>query len=400
MFDSAYYPDRHWFLDNVKDEAGAIIKQLRNHACIALWCGNNNIDHLHKSGVLGKGRKFYGKLIYHKLLPGLINELDPDREYIPTDSNADPENQTPVYHVPAIPSPPCRTSLLAQVHDAESFAILEKLTRSKAALGKIALYQVDQFHPPHNLSEYIRQSQIVQARRIQAAVEKTRCHSDFGGSMLGPLNSPALSVNAAMLDTRKQPKALFYYAQRFFASILVALLPDEKTGTLKAFVVNDTASPITGVLSCRMIAANGEILDTTQIPLRVSPFSKAAAINLPKSLSTPDDPTRTFLSVRLNNNDKTIAENIHFFCPDKQFQWPTADIDLQITPNNENNAWDVTLTSEVPVRDLQITPSQPANISDNFLMLLPNEPKEVRILYQGTPPPIRTPLEIFTTNQT
>ncbi|MHC5165695.1 MAG: glycoside hydrolase family 2 protein [Planctomycetota bacterium] len=347
-----------------------------------------------------KGRKFYGKLIYHKLLPGLINELDPDREYIPTDSNADPENQTPVYHVPAIPSPPCRTSLLAQVHDAESFAILEKLTRSKAALGKIALYQVDQFHPPHNLSEYIRQSQIVQARRIQAAVEKTRCHSDFGGSMLGPLNSPALSVNAAMLDTRKQPKALFYYAQRFFASILVALLPDEKTETLKAFVVNDTASPITGVLSCRMIAANGEILDTTKIPLRVSPFSKAAAINLPKSLSTPDDPKRTFLSVRLKNNDKTLAENTHFFCPDKQFQWPTADIDLQITPNNENNAWDVTLTSKVPVRDLQITPPQPANISDNYLILLPNEPKEVRILYQGTPPPIRTPLEIFTTNQT
>jgi beta-mannosidase len=43
MFDSAYYPDRHWFLDNVKDEGRAIIKRLRNHACIALWCGNNNI---------------------------------------------------------------------------------------------------------------------------------------------------------------------------------------------------------------------------------------------------------------------------------------------------------------------------------------------------------------------
>ena len=216
--------------------------------------------------------------------------------------------------------------------------------------------------------------------------------------MLGPLNSPALSVNAAMLDNRKQPKALFYYAQRFFAPVLVTLLPDDKTEVLKAFIVNDSASPITGVLSCRLIAANGEILDTTQIPLRVSPFSKAAAINLPKSLSTPDDPTRTFLSVRLKNNDKTIAENTRFFCPDKQFQWPTADIDLQITPN-ENNAWDVTLTSKVPVRDLQIIPPQPANSSDNFLTLLPNEPKEVKISYHNAPPPIRTPLEILNTNQ-
>ena len=399
MFDSAYYPDRQWFTDSVIDEATAIIKRLRNHACIALWCGNNNIDHLHNNDKLGKGRKFYGKSIYHKLLPALIHELDPDRQYIPTRSSHAVEDETLVNSTPDIPSPPCRTSLSAQVYDTESFGALDKLTRSKAILGKIALYQVDQFHPPKILSEYIWQSQVVQARRIQAAVEKVRSCGDSGGCMLGALKSPALSINPAMLDAQTQSKALVYYARRFFAPVLVTLLPDEQSGSIKAFIVNDTASPVTGVLSCRMIAANGEILDATQIPLRVSPFSKAAAINLPKSLSTPDEPTRAFLSVSIKNNEKCFAENTYFFCPDKQFQWPIADIDLQITPNNENNAWDVTLTSQVPVRDLQITPPQPADISDNFLTLLPNEPKQVQIRYQNAPPPIRTPLEIFSTNQ-
>jgi len=400
MFDSAYYPDRQWFTDSVKDEVTAVIKQLRNYACIALWCGNNNIDHLHRRGKLGKGRKFYGKPIYHKLLPALVHELDPDRQYIPTHSNANSKNQTLVHQVPDISSPPCRTSLSIQTHDKESFGALEKLTCSNAILRKIAQSQIDEFHPPKNLSEYIWQSQVVQARLVQNAVEKARSvNPSGGGCMLGALNSFALSVNGAMLDAKRQPKALYYYARRFFAPVLVALFPDEQGGLIRAFVVNDTAWPVTGMLSCRMIAAKGEILDATKIPLRVSPFSKATAINLPKSLSKPDDPTRAFLSVCINNNDKTIAENTFFFCPDKHFHWPIADIDLQVSPNDEKNAWDVTLSSQVPVRDLQITPPQPADVSDNFLMLLPNEPKEIKLSFHGSPPPARIPLEIFSTNQ-
>ncbi|MHC4554458.1 MAG: beta-mannosidase [Planctomycetota bacterium] len=398
VFDSAYYPDRQWFTDSVKDEATAVIKQLRNHACLALWCGNNNIDHLHKCRKLGKGRKFYGKSIYHKLLPALINELDPDRQYRPTRSSDTIENQSLVSHAPDILSPPCQSTLSTQRCFKDSFKMLEKLTCNHSPLQTIAQYQVVEFSPPINLTGYIWQSQVVQARRIQNAVEKVRS-VNHSGCMLGALNSFALSVNGAMLDAQTQPKALYYYARRFFAPVLVTLFTEEQSGSIRAFVVNDTASPVTGVLSCRMIATHGEILDTTEIPLRVSPFSKAAAINLPKSLSTPDDPTRAFLSVSIKNNDKSIATNAYFFCRDKHFQWPIADIDLQISSNDEQNAWDVTLTSEVPVRDIQIIPPQPADISDNFLTLLPNQPKKIRIVYHDSFPPVRTPLEIFSTNQ-
>ena len=276
--------------------------------------------------------------------------------------------------------------------------MLEKLTNSYSTLKKIAQCQIYEFLPPKNLTEYIWQSQVVQTRRVRNAVEEARSDKYSGGScMLGAFNDFALTISSSMLDAQRQPKALFYYARRFFAPVLVTLLPEKEI--LKAFVVNDTASPVTGILSCRMIAANGKILDATEIPLRVSPFSKATAINLPKSLSTPDDPTRAFLSVCIKNNNKTIAENTHFYCPDKYFQWPIADIDLEISPNDEKCAWDITLSSEVLVRDLQITPPQPAEMSDNFLTLLPNQPKKIRLFFQESPPPLRTPLAIFSVNQ-
>lgn len=399
MFDSAYYPDRQWFLDIVKHEAQTIIKQLRNHACIALWCGNNNIDWLHKNSKLGKGRKFYGKPIYHKLLPQLVHELDPDHQYSPTRSHHNDENQALVANAPDIPSPPGLSTLRGLKCFRHSFGMLEKLTCNYSTLQKIGQCQVCEFSPPGNLSEYIWQSQVIQARRVQKAVEQFRAVKSLGsGCMLSAFNDRALSISHSMFDARKQPKALFYYAQRFFAPILVTLLPDDNTGIFKAFVVNDTASPVTGVLSCRMITADGEILDTTETPLRVSPFSRATAVNLPRSFTRPKEPSRSFLYICLRNDSKLLAENTRFYCPDKYFQWPLADIDLQISPDDEKNTWDITLTCEVLVRDLQILPPQAADISDNFLTLLPNEPKQVQLLF-GDSPPIRTPLELFSTNQ-
>jgi len=84
MFACSHYPDRQWFLDAVKTEAAAVIKRLRSHPSLALWCGNNEIDWLHKTCQLGKGRKFYGKTIYHRLLDDSVSELDGRRDYIPT----------------------------------------------------------------------------------------------------------------------------------------------------------------------------------------------------------------------------------------------------------------------------------------------------------------------------
>jgi beta-mannosidase len=403
MFETAYYPDRQWFLDSVKEEAKTIIKQLRNHACIAVWCGNNNIDWLHQSGKLGKGRKFYGKPIFHELLPRIVQELDSDRPYIPTHSRHNNENQTLLANTPNIPSPPCRTTLSNLKHFKDSFEMLSQLRPSDSTLEKIAQCQIAEFLPPKNLSEYIWQSQVVQARRAKNAVEDFRAVESLGcGCMLGAFTDFAASISPSMLDVNRCPKALYYYARRFFAPILVTVFPDEQSGMLRAFVVNDTRSPVTGILSCRMMNAAGEILDTTELPVRVSPFSKTGPINLPKPFTAPDEPLRSLLYVCIKNNDNdtVIAENTYFYCPDKKFQWPIADVDIEITPDKNKNIWNVTLTCKTLICDLQLTPPQPANLSDNFLTLLPNEPKTIQIAYKDTAPSPQTPIKLYSVNQT
>jgi len=278
--------------------------------------------------------------------------------------------------------------------------MLETLTYSPSTLEKIARCQIHEFLPPKNLPEYIWQSQVVQARYAKRAVERFRTVETAGcGCMVGAFNDFTASISPAMLDVHRCPKPLYYYARRFFAPILVTVFPDEKTGILKAYIVNDSASPVTAMLTCQMMDAQGKVLDTVEKPVRVSPFSRTTAINLPKSFTRPDDPSRSFLSICIRNNDTRIAENTYFYGPDKQSKWPIADVDIKITPDKDKNIWNVTLTSETLIRDLQITPPQPANLSDNYLTLLPNEPKTIQIAFKNAAPSPQMPIKLYSVNQ-
>ena len=44
MFACGLYPGSEKFLNSVTQEATYQVKRLRNHPCMALWCGNNEID--------------------------------------------------------------------------------------------------------------------------------------------------------------------------------------------------------------------------------------------------------------------------------------------------------------------------------------------------------------------
>ncbi len=88
------YPTTDFFLKSVAEEARCQLRRLRNHACIALWCGNNE-DFMHADR---RGDKYdiddvHGpwensnlpqRLIYMKVWPDIIHEMAPDTFYWPS----------------------------------------------------------------------------------------------------------------------------------------------------------------------------------------------------------------------------------------------------------------------------------------------------------------------------
>lgn len=90
MFACHTYPDdRDDFCHNVRLEAEMAIRRLRHHACIALWCGNNeNLQGF--ASWWNKGRSFPapdmqlgGHRVYSEILPEACLALDPSRPYWP-----------------------------------------------------------------------------------------------------------------------------------------------------------------------------------------------------------------------------------------------------------------------------------------------------------------------------
>jgi len=429
MFACAYYPDRQWFLEEVKREATTIIKQLRNHPCLVLWCGNNEIDWMHSTGKLGKGKKFYGKAIYHKVLPQLVAELDPDADYIPTtpldEKNSFKTGQPLTTHQWTVWSghQPARQYLcsaqevprfvtefglqsLPGVETIKSFCPPEQMRIGTYAIekhnyqldGNSRLYRYvgDLFGTAENLDQLIYLSQITQARAVKAYVEHLRAHNlQNSGALFWQFNDCCPAITWSAMDYRKEPKALCYYAKRFFAKLLVAAVPKPEEAqaalpprlqSLNAIVINDTGQPVTATLNCRLIDLFGRVLDQVVLPVLIGAYGTSPSPKLPKAITSPAHPEKCALHLVMEKDGKKIAENLFLYLPDKYIDWPHVKITTDSSRINDNLC-SLKLKSSAIAKDVKISVPVPAQLSDNFIDLVPPDEFEITIRSkQGMPP--------------
>jgi beta-mannosidase len=102
-FACCLYPQTDDFLSKVQQEAEAVVKRLRNHACLALWCGDNEID----MAYLSEGRDPGRNRLTREVLPQVIERLDPQRHFVPSSPYVPPVlvgrkdawQQTPEQHL-------------------------------------------------------------------------------------------------------------------------------------------------------------------------------------------------------------------------------------------------------------------------------------------------------------
>jgi len=92
MFACTGYPGTDvGFRANVKGEAEDNVRRIRHHACLALWCGNNEIEQVISSFMMQDENADYWPdyiPLFDKLLPSVIKKLDPGRDYIPSSGHS------------------------------------------------------------------------------------------------------------------------------------------------------------------------------------------------------------------------------------------------------------------------------------------------------------------------
>ena len=86
----AIYPQTEAFAAEMRDEATAVVRKLRNHPSLALWAGNNEIDQAY-TGWFGYPLDPNTDRLSRQVLPEVVRQCDPIRDYLPSSPYYSPE---------------------------------------------------------------------------------------------------------------------------------------------------------------------------------------------------------------------------------------------------------------------------------------------------------------------
>jgi beta-mannosidase len=97
------YPQTEAFLTQVRAEVEAVAERLRNHACLAVWCGDNEVDMFH----LAEGLAPENNRLTREVIPQVLHRCDPHRAFVPSSPyvppsvarEADAWHRTPEQHL-------------------------------------------------------------------------------------------------------------------------------------------------------------------------------------------------------------------------------------------------------------------------------------------------------------
>ncbi len=283
MFANSMYPATKEFHENVAAEIEDNVKRLRNHPCIALWCGNNEIEVAwHNWGW----QKQFGyslqdsteiwenyKSIFHKLIPDKLKQVDPSRAYIPSSPQSNwgkPENfnhgamhywgvwhgKEPIesfknnvgrfmveYGFQSYPS----VYLIHQYLDFDSSnfnsAQFKNLQKSYIGNGLIQKEIEAYFGRVTNFKNWLEASQFVQSQALKTAIISHRLRAPHCmGTLFWQLNDCWPGASWSVLDYYQEQKRSYVEVGKWFSPTIAVL--EKNTSSLDLKVHSDI--PFTG----------------------------------------------------------------------------------------------------------------------------------------------------------
>ncbi len=295
MFAGGMYPGDKQFLDNVKEEAIYNVKRLRNHASIALWCGNNEISEGWARWGWQDGKETSHKeeiaqnykTIFNEILPKVVDSLNPNTNYwesSPKYGRGDKRYQFEgdahdwwVWHdgypfehfeeeVPRFMSefgfqsfPSVETIKYATGRDSVIMndPLFANHQKHKRGFQIIDEYMARDFPVPKNAEDYVYVSQLLQAYGITKGIQAHRRAKPYNmGTLYWQLNDLWPVVSWSSIDYLGNWKASHYEVKKSFENVLIST--EVKNDSITIFIVNDTFKNISDTLSMELIDFNGQ----------------------------------------------------------------------------------------------------------------------------------------------
>jgi beta-mannosidase len=431
MFACSMYPGDGPFVESVKQEAIDNIKRLRNHACIALWCGNNEIDvaWANYKETLGWGWKQRYTMaqrraiwadyerIFHELLPKMVEAHHPGAFYWPSSPYAGPGTHATysstsgdthywgVWHgehpfrdfrkyvsrfvseygfqsFPEFRS--VQQYTLPEDHDIES-EVMAAHQRSGIGNLRIRSYMKDWYKLPPRFDHFLYVGQLLQAEAIKMAVEAHLTAKPFCmGTLYWQLNDCWPVASWSGIDHYRRWKAMHYFMKKAFQSETVIFI-DHKAH-LDLFTLSGSPMPDTGRLTVELLDFEGNMRWFHAQDARLSPDSALQLVRFPLSqFRAYDDPHRSLLRARLYKDDELLHENLYYFTEPKHLKLPLRPDIRASVEAQEDGSYLVILTTDALAKNVFLAFEDTEGFfADNYFDLLPGTEAQVRFTPKGS----------------
>jgi beta-mannosidase len=397
---SAYPAFDGAFMENVRLEARDNLRRLRDHPCIAVWCGNNEISLMTKEdwSKESMGRADYDKL-FKGLLAGQVKECAPQANYVSGSPDCGDTHYWQVWHggqrfeayrsltgfmsefgFQSFPEPRTVRSFTAE-EDRGSLVtpVLNWHQRSPKGNEKIRDMINTYFNPPKDWESALWLSQILQGLGIKLGAEYWRqTMPQSMGCVFWQYNDCWPVVSWSSVDYFGRWKALHYMARRFYAPILVSGLENPQNGAIDVFVTSDRLAPCRGTLAWQATDLGGrllrsEVIRGLDIPARQS--QKVKTLDLADLTQARGlDNVLTWLKVIVDG--RIVSDNLISFVLPKDLN--LGDPRLKAAIAKDGKKFRVTLAAEQPALWTWLSlDDSDAKYSDNFVHVAADAPAQI-----------------------
>lgn len=422
LFACGHYPAHPEFMELVQQEAEVTVARLRHHACLALWCGNNEDYTLAESaGLAGPEQSpqtMESRPIYERLLPEIVQRMDPGRFYWPGSPSGGTHSQDPtvgdrhtweIWHGAMQPyqsygqfegrfvsefglqSYPALSTLEAVLPPDQRFPQSAAVAHHNKAgpadrpdgHRRLAVYLADNLRDPVTLEGYVYATQFLQAEAMKYAYSRFRRRwgrsgaRAVGGALVWQLNDCWPAISWSLIDSAGSPKPAYYTAARELA--LLSIGAQVQGERLEVWLVNGLLQSVEALWEVVVLTLDGKPL----IQLRQSVWLAANEVTELEPQALPTAAVPLVVAARLWVGEQVVARTVCWPEPYKYHAF--ADPGLEVVFREPNQ---LVVTARQPTKGLVIEADCPVEWSDNFLDLMPDDPQTIE--WRGGSPSVLT----------
>ncbi len=411
MFACGLVPGDDAFANNVKQEIADQLIRLRNHPCIALWCGNNEVAegwsnwgwqkqyHMNAADSIRIWSDY--QKIFHQIIPSVIDSLSDGIAYWPSSPQFGWGRKESLQYgdihywgvwwgEEPFEKYQQKVGRFVSEYGFQSFpskSTLEKFTNLNERKSNSSIMQAHQKHPkgfqiidlqmglyyqkPSEFDTYAYTSQVLQAEGLKIAIEAHRSAMPYCmGTLYWQFNDCWPVVSWSSSDYFQEKKAAYYFVKKSFATNMLAF--KKQQDSLQVCLVSDSLNEMQIQFKFRVMDFTGKkILETNQL-LKVAPQSATMLLNKSIASIVSNHSLQNLVAVAsIQKVDGSIIDQYFYFDTVKNLALKKDTILLQQT--RQNNQVAITLLSSTLKKNVQLTTNISGEFSDNYFDLMPNQ---------------------------